>query len=34
MIRLIKQFWVQLQGEKSGYEIMFHPKGINLKRIK
>jgi hypothetical protein len=34
MIRLIKSLWQQLKGEKYGYEILFNPKGIKLKRIK
>jgi hypothetical protein len=34
MIWLFKQFWIQFQSEKPGYEIVFNPKGINVKRIK
>ena len=34
MIKLLRRLWYWFLGERFGYEILFNPKEIRLKRLK
>lgn len=33
MIHWLKSFWYLIRGEQAGYEILFYPKAVKLRRI-